>query len=204
VNKQRLESFSDGVFAIAITLLVLTIAQPANYHDLTHELFNRWPSFAAYVVSFSVIGIMLWNHHSIFAHFARADRGLAYLNLLLLLTIAFIPYPTGVFGEALREGHGARVAAVMYSITMALNAFAWSALWLYASGRRRLLDDAFPEDQRRPATVLFVIGCAFYTVSVGVAFLNAYACLAFHGLLALYYALDPLSRRAASTARTAG
>ena len=204
MNKQRLESFSDGVFAIAITLLILTIAQPVNYHDLTHELVDRLPSFAAYVVSFSVIGIMWFNHHSIFTHFARADRGLVYLNLLLLLTIAFIPFPTQVFGEALRQGAGAGVAAVVYSVTITLNAYAWAALWLYASRRRRLLNDSFPEDQRRPATVLFTLGVVVYTVSVGVAFLSAYACLAFHALLAVYYALDPLSRRAARTARATG
>lgn len=196
MNKQRLESFSDGVFAIAITLLILTIAQPTDYRDLTRDLVNRLPSFAAYVVSFSVVGIMWFNHHSLFAHFARVDRGLVFLNLLLLLTIVFIPYPTQIFGEALRQGDGARVAAVLYSATMAINAYAWSALWLYASWRRRLLAEAFPEKQRRPATLLFSVGVVAYSVSVGVAFIDAYACLAFHGLLAIYYGLDPLARRA--------
>jgi uncharacterized membrane protein len=141
---------------------------------------------------------MWFNHHSIFAHFARVDRGLVYLNLLLLLTIAFLPYPTGIFGQALREGQGARVAAVVYSITMALNAYAWAALWLYASKGRRLLSESFPEAQRGIATLLFVAGTVLYTATVGIAFVNAYACLAFHGALAVYYALDPLSRRAGS------
>jgi uncharacterized membrane protein len=197
MNKGRLETFSDGVFAIAITLLVLTIAQPTNYRHLGSELADRWPSFAAYAVSFAVIGIMWLNHHSIFTHFARIDRGLVYLNLLLLLTVVFIPYPTGIFGEALKRGHGQEIAAVVYSITMAANAFSWGALWLYASGRRRLLDDAFPESERATATMLFLVGTVMYSLAILVAFINAYACLAFHGLLAIYYALDPLSRRAA-------
>jgi uncharacterized membrane protein len=197
VSKGRVETFSDGVFTIAATLLVLTIAQPANFHNLASDLANRWPSLAAYIVSFSIIGIMWVNHHSIFGYFARVDRGLVYLNLLLLLTIAFLPYPTGVFGEALRRGDGAQVAAVVYSVTMALNAYAWGALWLYASFRRRLLVDSFPEEQRGMATILFVVGVAAYTASVGIAFLNPYACLAFHGLMAVYYALDPIARRAA-------
>jgi hypothetical protein len=81
---------------------------------------------------------------------------------------------------------------------MALNAYAWGALWLYASTGRRLLEPAFPEAQRKPATLLFMLGTVMYTVSIAVGLVNAYACLAFHGLLALYYALDPLSRRAAS------
>lgn len=203
MSKQRLESFSDGVFAIAITLLILTIAQPTNFHDLGGDLVNRLPSFAAYAVSFVVIGIMWFNHHSIFVHFARVDRGLVYLNLLLLLTVAFIPYPTEVFGEALRQGHGAQVAAVVYSVTMAVNAYVWTALWIYASRGRRLLGDSFPEAQRRPATFLFSVGVVAYTVSIGIAFINAFGCLAFHALLAVYYALDPVSRRAERRVRRA-
>lgn len=197
MNKGRLEAFSDGVFAIAITLLVLTIAQPGNYRDLGHELVKQWPSYAAYAVSFAVIGIMWLNHHSIFAYFERIDRGLVYLNLALLMTVVFIPYPTGVFGQALQRGEGMRTAAIAYSVTMVVNAYVWSALWLYASGRRRLLAESFPESQRPIATLLFSVGAVAYTVALGIAFVNAYACLAFHGLLALYYGLDPLSRRAA-------
>jgi uncharacterized membrane protein len=196
LGKSRVEAFSDGVFAIAITLLVLTIAQPTSYRHLGTQLVDRWPSFAAYVVSFAVIGIMWLNHHSIFANIARVDRGVVYLNLLLLLTVVFIPYPTEIFGEALKRGDGEIVAAVFYSVVMALNSYSWGALWLYASRRRRLLDDAFPESERKTATLLFTIGVLLYTVAIIVAFVNAYACLAFHGALAIYYALDPLSRRA--------
>jgi uncharacterized membrane protein len=194
MGKVRLEAFSDGVFAIAITLLVLTITTPDNYRHLGSELADQWPSYAAYLVSFAVIGIMWLNHHTIFGHFARVDRNLVYLNLALLSTVVFIPYPTGVFGQALQRGEGERVAAVVYSVTMTVNALTWSALWLYGSSRRRLLDDAFPEEQRRTATVLFTIGSGLYAVTIVVAFVNAYACLALHGALAIYYALDPLSR----------
>ncbi len=197
LNKGRIEALSDGVFAIAMTLLVLTIAQPADYRNLAHDLLARWPSVATYAVSFAVVAIMWLNHHSIFSRFARVDRGAVYLNFLLLLTIVFIPYPTGVFGEALRRGEGAQVAAVAYSVTMAVNAFCWTALWLYASWGRRLIDPGFPEAQRAMATVLFSIGAVMYTVAIGVAFIDAYACLAFHGALAVYYAFDPISRRAA-------
>jgi uncharacterized membrane protein len=203
VNKARIEAVSDGVFAIAITLLVLTISPPDNYADLARELGDRWPSLAAYVVSFAVIGIMWFNHHSIFAHLERADRALFYLNLALLLTVAFLPYPTGVLGQALRRGEGARTAAVVYSVTMAVNAFAWSALWLYAAAGRRLLHPSFPEAQRRIATVLFTSGTLAYTLSIVIALVNAYACLAFHAALAVYYAFDPVSRRADRGARRA-
>jgi TMEM175 potassium channel family protein len=195
MNKSRVEAFSDGVFAIAITLLVLTIAQPTRYQDLGHQLATRWPSFAAYVVSFAVIGIMWLNHHSLFSSFERIDRGLFYLNLLLLLTITFLPYPTGVLGEALARGQSAETAAVFYAVTMAVNAYAWTALWLYGSHRRRLLHASFPEGERALATLLFSIGVVLYTLAIGVAFLNAYAFLALQAAFALYYALDPVNRR---------
>ncbi|HEV2450548.1 MAG TPA: TMEM175 family protein [Streptosporangiaceae bacterium] len=195
MNKSRVEAFSDGVFAIAITLLVLTIAQPSDYRHLGHDLAKRWPSLAAFVVSFAVIGIMWLNHHSLFSSFHRIDRPLFYLNLLLLLTITFLPYPTGVLGEALARGRGTQTAAIAYAVTMAVNAWVWTALWLYASHRRRLLAASFPEEERALATLMFTIGVVFYTLAIGVAFLNAYALLALQAALALYYALDPVSRR---------
>jgi uncharacterized membrane protein len=197
MNKGRVETFSDGVFAIAITLLVLTIAQPSNYANLAHQLGERLPSLAAYAVSFLVIGIMWLNHHTVFTHLRVVDRGIFYWNLLLLMTIVFIPYPTEVFGEALRRGEGARTAAVFYSVTMTINASMWACLWLYASIGRRRLSEQFPESQRFISTVLFVSGTAIYAVSIAIAFVSPYACLAFHGALALYYAFDPISRRVA-------
>lgn len=197
MDKGRVETFSDGVFAIAITLLVLTIAQPSDFAHLAHQLVKRWPSLAAYVVSFTVIGIMWVNHHTIFTHLRVVNRGLFYFNLLLLMTIVFIPYPTEVFGEALSRRQGATTAAVFYSATMTINALAWASLWLYASVGRRLLNWDFPEQQRRVSTILFISGGAFYAVSIGVAFINPYLCLAFHAVLAIYYAFDPISRRVA-------
>ncbi len=194
VNKTRVEAFSDGVFAIAITLLVLTIAQPSNYRDLAHQLWDRWPSLAAYVVSFLVIGIMWLNHHSVFGYLGRIDRPFVYLNQLLLLTVVLIPYPTGILGEAIRKGEGTQTAAIFYSVVMAVNALFWAALWLYASTGRRLLHEGFPEAERRSATLAFAVGGVVYTVAIGLAFISAYAVLAFHGLAALYYAVDPLSR----------
>jgi uncharacterized membrane protein len=194
VGKARLEAFSDGVFAIAITLLVLTIPTPDDFHHLGHGLTQQWPAYAAYLVSFAVIGIMWLNHHTVFGHFERVDRNLVYLNLALLATIAFVPYPTGIFGEALRRAEGARVAAVFYSLVMTVNAIAWTALWLYGSTHRRLLGPAFPEDQRRTATVLFTSGTFVYAATIVIGLINAYLCLAVHGALAVFYALDPLSR----------
>jgi uncharacterized membrane protein len=195
VNRARLETFSDGVFAIAITLLVLTITAPTDYGHLGAELLDRWPALAAYVVSFVVIGIMWLNHHSLFTRFATVDRPLFYLNLAVLLTVVLLPYPTGVLGEALRRGEGAHEAAVFYSALMTVNAWCWAGLWLYASAGRRLLVEDYPESERRPATIAFTGGTVLYTLTIVVALVSPVACLAAHGVLALWYAFDPLATR---------
>lgn len=195
MNKGRLETFSDGVFAIAITLLVLTIAQPNDYSNLARQLLDRWPSLAVYVVSFLTIGIMWLNHHTVFSYVQRIDHGFYYVNLVLLMTVVFIPYPTEVFGEALRTGAGERTAAVFYSIVMSANALAWSVLWLHSSVRRRLINDEFPEKLRRSSNIQLIAGLGINLVSIGIAFLSPYLCLALHGVLGLFYALDPFSRQ---------
>ena len=197
MNKTRIETFSDGVFAIAITLLVLTIAPPdrADYGRLGHELADRWPALAAYVVSFAVIGIMWLNHHTVLQMLGRVDKGLFYLNLVLLMTVVILPYPTEVLGEALRLGEGERTAAIAYSAVMTVNAYTWSALWIHASRDGRLLHpDVLQPDGRPPPATGFLLGSLLYTASVGIAALNAFACLGFHAALAIWYALDPLSR----------
>ncbi len=204
MNPSRLETFSDGVFAIAITVLVLTIAAPNHYRVLGSQLAHRWPSLAAYVVSFTVIGIMWLNHHTVFSHVETIDRGFIFANLLLLMTIGFLPYPTGVLGEALARGQGTRTAAAFYGVTMVCNAYSWVFLWLHASRRRRLLRPSFPESERAIATILFTAGAVVYTLVVGLAFVNAYAFLAVQGALAVYYAFDPISRRAARPASPGG
>jgi uncharacterized membrane protein len=147
----------------------------------------------------------MWlNHHSVFTHFERIDRGLVYLNMLLLMTITFLPYPTGVLGDALARGRGTRTAAVVYAVTMAVNALAWAALWLYGSHKRRLLRPSFPEEERALATLLFTVGVVIYVLAVGVAFWNAYAFLGLQAALALYYALDPVTRRPGRQKRGGG
>jgi uncharacterized membrane protein len=126
---------------------------------------------------------------------ARIDRTLFYLNLLLLMTVVLIPYPTQVLGEALVRGEGERTAAVAYSAVMAVNAYAWGGLWLYASRGGRLLRPEVLASGQAPPVWGFLIGTILYTLSIGIAFVNAYACLAFHAALGVWYALDPLGRR---------
>jgi uncharacterized membrane protein len=150
MSTNRLEAFSDGVFAIAITLLILEIRIPESGPDtdLAEELLHLWPSYAAYAVSFLVIGIYWVNHHSVFDHIARVDRPLLFLNLWLLLTVSFMPFPTAVFARYIREDD-AEIAAAAYSATMLMAALAFFVLWWYTATREELLQHQVHEGQAR-------------------------------------------------------
>ena len=132
-HARRIEMFSDGVFAIAITLLVLELPfrKVADGH-LLDALKDHWGEFAAYALSFVGIGIAWLQHHAVFDHVKRVDRRLLLLNLMMLFAIAFLPYPTGLLGEYIRDSENARVAAVLYSAAWTVATFAQAALWTHA------------------------------------------------------------------------
>jgi uncharacterized membrane protein len=177
MSKGRLEAFSDGVFAIAITLLVLEIKVPSisEGKSLAHALLDLWPSYAGFVVSFITIGIIWVNHHSVISRLQSVDRALLFKNLLLLLTVSFIPFPTAVMAEFLRSGDGQDVAVAFYAGSFCVMGIAFRQLW--------------PGVARNWASR---IGPTLYLVAAGVAFLNAYVALGICAGLALYYAL-PMS-----------
>ena len=117
MSTNRLEAFSDGVIAVAVTLLVLNIEVPApgSGHSLGHELLHQWPTYAAYVTSFITIGIIWINHHAMISRLGRADHTILMLNLLLLLSIGVLPFGTNLIATYLREGHGENLAAAIYA-----------------------------------------------------------------------------------------
>jgi TMEM175 potassium channel family protein len=188
----RLEAFSDGVFAIAITLLVLEIPVPSVEHgELMDELLDQWPAYAAYVVSFAVIGIIWINHHAIFGYVERANRALLLLNLNLLLWVALLPWPTSLLAEYMQAGGSdERAAALVYALTMTLMGMSFGGLWLYITRHVEVGALAQLEPgELRSRTQRFVIGAPFYALSIALALVSAPACLAVNGLLAVYYAL---------------
>src|SRR2546428_11831089 len=140
MTTSRLETFADGVFAIAATLLILNVdAQVGAAHtDLGARLLHIWPSYVAYAVSSLTIGIIWVNHHTVMSQVARADRTFLFLTVVFLLSVAFIPFPTRLVAEHVRD-EGARAAALTYGITLTVTAVMFQALWLYAALRRRLL-----------------------------------------------------------------
>jgi uncharacterized membrane protein len=194
-GKGRLEAFSDGVMAIAVTLLVLEIHVPARddlHGSLGEALLEQWPSYLGYVVSFLVIGIIWVNHHAMFAHIARVDRTILFLNLLLLMVISAIPFPTALLAEYLSSGDDSHIAAAIYSATMLAMSVSFLALWYTVSRRGNLLHEHVDRAAARGAIRRFGVGLLIYVGTIGLSFVNATATLIAHLVIALYYCFDQL------------
>src|SRR5919204_221524 len=182
METSRAEAFSDGVFAIAITLLILTIEPPSRGEHLGHELLRLWPAYLAYAVSFLTVGIMWTNHHTIFRHFARVDRPLLLLNILLLMLIAFVPFPTRVAAEFIRSGDNRREAALLYGTTMTVTAILFFSVWIYGS-RHLLRPDADPREVSG-ITRSYLPGTPMYGTATLIAFASPIASLIIYGAIA--------------------
>jgi len=138
-NPERVVFFSDAVFAIAVTLLVLEIRPPQDTRHLLHGLAALWPSYLAYAMTFLLIGQVWANHHVMFDHIRSADRMVLFLNTLLLMDIAFLPFAASVLAEAFRTGHGQRTAVVFYGMVFEVAAILFNLIWDHARHRQRLL-----------------------------------------------------------------
>jgi uncharacterized membrane protein len=210
MSSRRVEAFSDGVFAIAITLLVLDLAVPPRKEtpdgELAAALGHQWPAYFAYLVSFLVIGIIWVNHHTVFNKVRLVDRPVLFANLALLLIVSAIPFPTHLLAEYLTAGANSHVAAAVYSATMLAMGLAYSTLWLAITRDARLLHEHVDPATSRAALRRFGLGNIFYLATIGLSFVNAIATLAVHAALAIYYCFDQLrtSQSARETSRSTG
>jgi uncharacterized membrane protein len=193
MEKGRLEAFSDGVIAIAITLLVLNIHVPApEGGHLAHRLGEQWPSYAAYVVSFLTIGIIWINHHAMIRRLRAADHSLLVLNMLLLLSIGALPFTTALIAEYLRASSGQHLAAAIYAgslLAMSLLFYAMQHHILYA--RRRLLLESIRDEDRDAIERRNRTGLLPYLVATALAPVSSYVTLAICGVVAAFYAWPP-------------
>jgi uncharacterized membrane protein len=200
MTTSRLEAFSDGVLAIAITLLVIEIHPPEidEGETLAHALWAQWPSYIAYLVSFLTIGVIWLNHHRVFDQVARVDGPLLLLNLNLLLWTGLIPFPTAVVAQHL--GHGdeaAQTAAALYCGVLLLMSLAFGALFAWVTHTDRLLHRPPPPRVVRAARRRFTVGLVVYAAALALSWVSAPLALALCGLVALYYAFDQASVPAA-------
>lgn len=170
---ERIEAFSDGVFAIAITLLILEIKVPKiEGADLLGILLNLWPSYFPYVLSFVMIGIHWANHHYVFKPYQKTNHALNPLNLLFLLFIAFLPLPTEILGEYMLDKANQTTAATLYAVSLLLPAATWLLMWLYATREHRLVDRHLDAGYLRRLTLQYLGSVVLYSGAVVVSLID--------------------------------
>ncbi len=181
----RLEGFSDGVFSIAATLLVLEFAVSSR-RALGPQLLHLWPGYLAYATSFLTIGIIWINHHHCVEAIGRADRTLLFVNLLLLMTVAFLPFPTRLVAEYLQKP-GESSAVYAYDSTFVLMSIVYNAWWRYAATGRRLIAETTPDSVVRAISRAFNPGVPMYVVTLLVAFWSPLASVILTLVIAAFY-----------------
>ena len=196
MSTNRLEAFSDGVFAIAITLLVLDIHVPKPGHgSLGHELLAQWPSYAAYVISFITIGIIWINHHAAFSRLRSVDHSILIWNLLLLLSVGVLPFTTSLMATYLKEGSGESLAAAIYGASYLLMGLVFVLTNRQILFRRpQLLKEPIDPEAARNILKFAAIGQIPYALAVVLAFVSPYITLGICAACAIYYALPVASR----------
>jgi uncharacterized membrane protein len=198
VDRSRLEAFSDGVFAVAITLLVLnlTVAGP-GHGKLLHQLGSHWPSFAAYVISFFVIGIIWVNHHALVRTIVVVDRRLLFLNLVLLLWVVLIPFATGLVAEYMSaylahnnpDGRDVRLAMALYSAVFLGMSAGFAGIFEWTLHGERVANPV-PAEKHWAARIRFAGGSVAYVLALVVALFNAIAAFVIIAVIAVYYVFE--------------
>jgi uncharacterized membrane protein len=180
-----MEAYSDGVFAIAATLLVLEFSVDSG-SDLGRQLLHLWPSYLAYLTSFITIGIIWMNHHHAVSLMARTDRTFLFVNNLLLVTVAFLPFPTKLVAQFL-QSDGEKAAALTYAATFVLMSVIYNSWWRYASGGRRLIAEGVPDSALRAISRAFDPGVPMYGAVFVLAFFSPLGSVLLTFAIAAFY-----------------
>jgi len=188
-DTSRLEAFSDCVFAFAITLLVLSLKDPAvTDGGLLRGLLNEWPDFVAFVASFMTILIIWVGHHQMFNYVVRVDRRFLYLNGFLLFFVTLTPFTTSLVANHLLDA-GARDAAIIYSFGFLLLSLVWNLSFRYATRGRRLVSDWFSETQMKRSNKRFLVGPLGYAAALLLAVVSGVASITVIIAVAVFYAV---------------
>jgi uncharacterized membrane protein len=190
VSTNRLETFADGVFAIAATLLILNVdTQVGSNAEIGTRLLHIWPSYVGYGVSFLTIGIIWANHHTVMNQIARVDRTFLMLSVLFLMSVAFIPFPTRLVAEHIRDD-GARAATLTYGITLTFVAIGFNAIWFYAVKGGRLLREDADAATVRGISRTYRLGPVLYLVITLIALVSPPTGAALFGAFALFWLFE--------------
>jgi uncharacterized membrane protein len=186
----RVEAFSDGVFAIAITLLVIDLLPLSERGgDVWSEVSHSWPTFVAFITSFFTILIIWLNHHNMFTVIGRVDNKFLLLNGLLLLMTTFVPFPTALVAQHILDPEGAQAAAIIYGATGLGLAFAFMGCWRYASKDRRLIAPGVSERELNAGRENWWVGPVGYAAALAIAFVFPIGTVVIHGVLAVFFAV---------------
>lgn len=193
----RLETFADGVMAIAITLLILDVKVPRLAGgSLRSALAEQWPNYVAFVASFLTIGIIWVNHHHMFKLIERTTHAFLMLNVVFLLTICFLPFPTALVAEYVRNSDTRSLATAVYGGTMTAIAIMFNVVWRYAGSGHRLLVPGISDEALAKMNRDYLAGPVVYAVTTIVAFIEPYVSLAIIGALCVYWLLPGTGPRA--------
>jgi uncharacterized membrane protein len=185
----RVEAFSDGVMAIAITLLILEVKVP-HERPLLPALLHLWPSYLAYLASFLTIGVIWLNHHAFFGRVRRIDHALAWSNLALLLGVSFLPFPTAVLAEhVVHGGWDARVAASFYGLVGVLMTIPWLFMWRRLARRPELMEPGFAAPFARAEGRRALVGVVVYAGCIGVGLASPLVALLLYLAVAVFYGI---------------
>lgn len=195
VSTQRLEAFSDGIFAIAATLLILEIKIPPrdllNHQSLSQYLRELLPNFFAYFFSFLMIGIFWANHHYIFKLYKRTDHVFNIINIFFLMSISFLPFPSAIFGEYVDDDMQRQGAVTFYAIGIFLPSLIWNIMWAYASYHKRLIDHRLTDKFIKQIRRQYNLSLIFYLLAILLSLISPTGSIILNILLALLYLLPP-------------
>ena len=193
MSKGRVEAFSDGVFAVAATLLIFNVQiDKAAPGELLGALLAAWPKYAAYVASFLTIGVMWMNHHGLFERIARLNRALLFINLLLLMAIVFLPFSTAQLGANIQVPRDANTVASLYAINASVIAVFFGAVWTYVLTHPRLLVADLDRQAAFRAWPRFTIGTVAYLACIPLAQISPIAVVVVCAAVAVYYMFERL------------
>jgi uncharacterized membrane protein len=195
VSVDRLLTFSDGVFAIAVTLLVLDLHLPIVAHGLLHAVLRQWPEYLSYTLSFLVISIIWAQHHWMFRYIRRTDHLFLLINLIFLMWVAVTPFPTALLARYLESPAERQTAIAIYTGVFAFGGVLVNLKWLYAIHSDRLLGDEVDRLAIKRMTRRYPAGPILYLVAFALVFVSPPASIALICLINLFYALSPLLDR---------
>jgi len=196
-TKDRVEAFSDGIFAIIVTLLILEIKVPhlkqaASSQELLNAILALAPKFASWVISFVTICIIWMNHHRLFEMLKGINVGLFWLNVHVLLWVCFVPFPTAVMGDYPRNP----LAVALYGLVMVLTGLAFVLARLYCFKNKELLKETISlETYKKAIAYAFLFGPMCYLLGAALAWVHTYLSFAVYGLIAIYFVFSFATRR---------